>query len=212
MSNQKVYSETPLAVVADVSRIATRVVDRITGDRADFPLLVALAAARRLAKYDIRADVMYGRAAWVEVLENSTPVWTGAWKDHSHFWVATQFGETVDLTAAVSYKKRGGNPDIHPQYSPPLLWSKDYPRFYRYFPEGIAELETPSDPKFARWVELVLSEMDRHPLTDVNATENLDFPDEPLLCNGRRLLDDGAETFKNFDRVLGVRGIPESPI
>ena len=31
---------TPIAVIANVSRIVTKVVDRIAGDRADYPLLV----------------------------------------------------------------------------------------------------------------------------------------------------------------------------
>jgi len=40
---------------------------------------------------------------------------------------------------------------------------------------------------------------------------DLDFPDEPILCPGRRILDDGAQSFRHFDRALPVQGIPDRP-
>src|SRR5262245_199542 len=125
---QKTHS-TPLEVIANVSRVVTKVVDRIIGDRVDFPLLVAAACVEALKQFDIRAQVMYGHVAWVEVLEDQKLVWAGCWGENFHFWVATQFGEVVDLNSSVAHRKRSHTmPHLNAIYSPPMLWSKEIPR------------------------------------------------------------------------------------
>jgi hypothetical protein len=206
---------TSLPVIANVSRVVTKVVDRITGDRVDFPLMVAAACVEALKNFGIESRIMYGEAAWVEVLEDQSVVWAGCWGEHIHFWVATQFGEVVDLNTSVAFKKRAhDNPSVKPLYSPPILWAAEVPKFYRYTPEGVAELELTEERDLKRWesVKREINEKCVPALVMFDAVEaDLDFPNEPILCPDRRLLDDSTETFRHFDRALGVRGIPVAP-
>ena len=203
---------TPIEIIANVSRIVTRVVDRITGDRVDSPLMVASACVEALKTFGIESRVMYGPAAWVEVLEDNSVLWAGCWGTNFHFWVGTAFGETVDLNASVAYRKRAhDNPAVKPLYSPPMLWSREVPRFYRYVPEGVAELEL-HDPEDVRRYELVLREIqEKCGPKHLTIGGDPEFANEAILCPGRRLLDDSRESFKHFDRALSVRGIPEAP-
>lgn len=206
---------TPLPVIANVSRVVTSVVDRLTGDRVEFPLLVAAACVEALKRHGIESRIMYGPAAWVEVMDDHSVIWAGCWGRFFHFWVATQHGEVVDLNSSVAHRKRAhDNPEIKPLYSPPILWSAELPGFYRYQPEGVAELELTED-KDKRRYELVLEEVAKNcgpeHLDPEMIDEELEFPNEPILCPGRRLLDDSRGTFKHFDRALSVRGIPQAP-
>lgn len=208
-------SSTSLAIIANVSRVVTRVVDRITGDRVDFPLLVAAACVEALKEFSIESRVMYGQVAWIEVMEDHRLIWAGCWGKNFHFWVATQHGEVVDLNASVAHKKRAhDNPQLKALYSPPMLWSAEVPAFYRFIPEGIAELEL-TEERDKKQFELVLREIREkcHPrFIEGVADEDLDFPNEPILCPGRRLLDDSLDSFRHYDRALSVQGIPDAPI
>src|SRR5689334_19457121 len=113
-------TQTPLPVIANVSRVVTKVVDRITGDRVDFPLLVAAATVEALKGFGIESRIMYGQVAWIEVLDDHSVTWAGCWGENFHFWVATQFGEVVDLNASVAHRKRAhSNPNLKAVYSPP---------------------------------------------------------------------------------------------
>jgi hypothetical protein len=206
---------TSLPIIANVSRVVTKVVDRITGDRVDFPLMVAAATVEALKNFGIESRVMYGQAAWVEVLEDQSVVWAGCWGENIHFWVATQDGEVIDLNTSVAFKKRAhDNPAIKPLYSPPILWAAEVPKFYRYLPEGVAELELTDERDIKRY-EVVLAEIKEKCgpqfAKDETPESELDFPNEPILCPDRKLLDDSTETFRHFDRALGVRGIPVAP-
>lgn len=203
---------TPLAVIANVSRIVTRVVDRLTGDRADYPLLVAAAAVEALKKHGIEARVMYGQAAWIEILSNHAVQWAGCWGEHLYFWAATEFGEIVDLNASVAWKKRAhADPQARAIHSPPILWSNEVPKFYRYKPEGVAEVEL-HDEADRRKLTLVLEEIAEKCAPEKLQGDAEEFPNEPILCPGRKLLDDSLNTFKLFDRTLAVSGVPEAPI
>jgi hypothetical protein len=205
---------TPLPIIANVSRIVTRVVDRVMGDRGDFPLMVAFACHEALKQFQIESRVMYGQVAWVEILEDQTPIWAGCWGENFHFWVATQFGEVVDLNTSVAHRKRAhASPHVKALYSPPILWSREVPQFYRYKPEGIAELELTEERDLKKY-QVVLDEVREkcQPkwVDQISETE-LEFPNEPILCPGRKLLDDSQNTFKHFDRALSVFGIPQAP-
>ncbi len=205
---------TPLPIIAVISRVVSRVIDRIAGDRVEVPLMVAAAVQEALKLHGIQAQIMYGPAAWVEVLEDQSPIWAGCWGEHIHFWVATQYGEVVDLTTAVAYRKRAhDSPQSQSLYSPPLLWSREVPAFYRYLPEGIAELEL-TDAEDLRKFELVLNEVREKcsPEAVGHEGEQPSFPSEAMLCPGRKVLDDPRSTFRHFDRALRVRGIPPAPI
>jgi hypothetical protein len=206
---------TSLPVIANVSRVVTKVVDRITGDRVEFPLMVAAACVEALKNFGIESRVMYGQAAWLEVLEDQSVVWAGCWGENIHFWVATQYGEVVDLNTSVAFKKRAhDNLAIKPLYSPPILWSAEVPKFYRYLPEGVAELELTEERDVKRFetVKKEIIEKCRPEKIDADVdAKDLDFPNEPILCPDRKLLDDSTETFRHFDRALGVRGIPVAP-
>ena len=143
---------TAIDIIAQVSRVVSMSIDRITGDRSDVPLMVSAAVVEALKNHGIEARIMYGAAAWVEVLEDHSLIWSGCWGQSLHFWVATQFGEVVDLNTSVSHRKRPHDrPELKPAYSPPMVWAKELPRFYRYQAEGAAEIEL-SDPKdIDRW-------------------------------------------------------------
>ena len=95
---------------------------------------------------------MYGQSAWIEVMEDHSVLWAGCWGENLHFWVGTAYGETVDLTTSVAFKKRAhANPSLKALYSPPMLWSREVPVFYRYQPEGVAELELTEEQDVKRF-------------------------------------------------------------
>jgi len=206
---------TPLPVIANITRVVTSVVDRLTGDRVDCPLLVAAACVEALKKFGIESRIMYGQVAWIEVMEDHAVVWAGCWGENFHFWVATQYGEVVDLNTSVATRKRSHTaPQLKSLYSPPMIWSAEVPKFYRYIPEGVAELEL-TDERDKRNFEKTIAEIQEKcspELVDINSEENLDFVNEAILCPGKRILDDSRDSFKHFDRALSVQGLPESPI
>ncbi|MBI2712313.1 MAG: hypothetical protein HYX41_05570 [Bdellovibrio sp.] len=209
-----VVETTPLPIIANVSRVVTKVVDRITGDRGDYPLLVAAACVEALKKFGIESRVMYGQVGWIEILEDMAPIWAGCWGQNFHFWVATQYGEVVDLNTSVAHRKIShANPQFKPLYSPPMLWSVEVPPIYRYLPEGVAELDLTEERDQKRF-ETVLQEISEKciPAAIVNqSVDDLEFPNEPILCPGRRVLDDSKESFRHYDRALGIFGIPSPP-
>ena len=202
-------SSTPIEVIAQVSRVVSKVIDRITGDRNEVPLMVASAVVAALKNFEMGARVMYGPAAWVEILEDQSPIWAGAWGENFHFWAETDFGEIVDLNTSVAQRRKpeGGAASL---YSPPMLWSAEVPLFYRYKPEGIAELEL-SEERDIKQFDLVLAEIREKCTFDAIRGQEPEFANEPILCPGRKLLDDSVQTFKLFDRALSVKGIPEAP-
>lgn len=205
------FESTPLPVIANVARVVTKVVDRIAGDRNDYPLLVAAACVEALKGHGIDSRIMYGKVAWIEVLEDHSVIWTGCWGENVHFWVATQFGEVVDLNTSVAHRKRAHDrPELKPLFSAPMLWSREVPRFYRYEPEGIAEIEL-TEARDVQRQEAVFFEVREKCGTQVIAGVEQEFPNEPILCPNRKLLDDSHGNFKQFDRALSVRGIPDPP-
>lgn len=210
--NLPTAESTPLEIIAEVSRVVTKVIDRITGDRSDYPLMVAAAGVEALKGYGIEARVMYGQAAWIEVMEDHSVIWAGCWGQHLHFWIGTAFSETVDLNTSVAHKKRAhDNPALKPLYSPPMLWARDVPAFYRYVPEGVAELELTEARDIERY-EAVLREIrEKCVPARLAAAGEAEFPNEAILCPGRKLLDDSQGSFKHFDRALSVRGVPQAP-
>ena len=213
--NTQQNPRTPLPIVAHVSRVVTKVVDRIAGDRVDVPLLVAMGCVEALKCFNIESRVMYGQVAWIEILEDQSAIWAGCWGENFHFWVATQFGEVVDLNTSVAYRKRShSDPNMKALYSPPILWSAEVPKFYRYIPEGVAELElteSQDQRRFERVIEEIREKCGPQFLENVTE-EELDFPNEAILCPERKLLDDSRDSFKHFDRALSVYGIPKAPI
>ncbi len=211
---------TPLPIIAQVSRIVPLVIERVMGGRADFSLMVSASCVEALKCFGIESRVMYGQAAWVEILENHKAVWTGFWGENFHFWVATQYGEVIDLNVSVAFrikKPQSDKVEVKPFLSPPILWSSEVPSFYRYIPEGVAELELQDEREIQKY-ELVLDEIRKKcdPTQinlEVNAqSDDLDFLNEAILCPGRKILDDSKQSFRLFDRALCVSGIPEAPI
>jgi hypothetical protein len=207
-------TSTPLPIIANVSKVVSRVVDRLTGDRVDFPLLVAVACVEALKRFGIESRVMYGQVAWVEVLEDQSVIWAGCWGENFHFWVATQYGEVIDLNTSVAYRKRAhSSPNLTPLYSPPMIWSYELPKFYKCIPEGVAELDLIEESDKRRFEQVVAEIQEKcGPQFLPENPEELDFANEPILCPERRLLDDSKNTFRLFDRALAVHGIPDAPI
>lgn len=202
---------TPLEVVANVSRVVTRVVDRVTGDRSNYPLLVCIACVHALRGHGITAQVIFGKAAWIEVLPDHELRWVGCWSESVHLWVETQHGEVVDLNASVSFRRRtDGMRATDALRSPPILWSSEIPRFYRYAGEGLAQADLLED-RDRRWLDTCLREISEKCGTSQIEGKEAEFPNEPILCPGRRVLDDSESSFRHFERALGVRGIPAAP-
>ena len=209
---QNNYNPTPLNIIAAVSRLVTKITDRISGDRSEFPLLVNAVTLEALKIAGVNANIFYGQAAWIEVMEDMSLIWAGCWGRNYHFWIANNSGEVVDLNTSVSHRKKDHKNALHrPKYSPPLLWSREVPGFYRFVPEGIAEIEL-TEERDQRWLQLCLEEIRQKLPAALNVSEeDLDFPDEPILCPGRKILDDAAQSFRHFDRALMIHGIPEKP-
>lgn len=205
---------TPLAVIAQVSRVVTKAIDRITGDRQDVPLMVAAATVEALKNHGIPARVMYGPAAWIEVMEDHSVVWAGCWGRSFHFWAATAFGEVVDLTVSTAHRRRSHDrPEDRPVLSAPMLWSAELPAFYRYLPEGVAELELHEQRDIEQYARVLaeIAEKCRPELLPPGEPGPEHFANEAIVCPGRRILDDGAASFRRFDRALSVKGIPQPP-
>ena len=209
-------TSSPLSVIALVSRVVTRVVDRITGDRSECPLFVAGATQLALRQHAIGSHVLYGKAAWIEVLEDHSVIWAGCLNDdRPYFWVETQFKEIVDLNAHVHTRKSEKlNPNIKAIYSPPLLWSSEIPAFYRYEAVGAAEIADLEEPH-SRWWDRIQEEITQYcspqNLVVAAGNEDIEFPNEPLIAPDRKLLDDTVLSFQQFDRALSVRGLPAPP-
>jgi hypothetical protein len=176
---------------------------------------VAVACVEALKAFQIQSRVMFGQVAWIEILENQSAVWAGCWGENFHFWVATQFGEIIDLNTSVAHRKRSHSaPQWKAIYSPPMIWSAELPYFYRCIPEGIAELDL-LETRDQKHYENAISEVRKNCTPEQLLKEdpaNLSFPNEAILCPGRRVLDDNQESFKHFDRALSIYGVPESPI
>lgn len=209
---------TPLSLVAQIAKRVTEAADRIAGDRFDVPLLVNLAVVRALAKQEIQAQVMYGPVAWIEVLLDHSVIWSGCWGKSHGFWVATQFGETVDLNASASHRKRGTvgpGADVQTLISPPMLWTKEVPAFFRYEPVGVAAVvrEDLIEERDLKMYDRLMAAVDEIPSSSSSESEpSADlFPNEPIACTGRRILDDSKQSFRQYDRALAVRGIPPAP-
>lgn len=197
-------------IIANVSRIVSRVTDRLTGDRSAYPLLVCMGLQAALKNHGITSRILYGDVAWLEVLENHTVLWAGTWGENFGFWVESEYGEVIDLNTSISHRNTDSkNPDHKPLYSPPILWSNDVPKFYRYRPQGVAELgELP--PRDQRWLDLLCDEINQKCQPHLLIEEE-EFPNESIICPGRKLLDDTQGTFKLYDRAISVVGIPQSP-
>lgn len=174
--------------------------------------MVAAATVEALKQHGISGRVMYGEAAWIEVLENHAIQWSGCWGGSIYFWVETEFAETVDLNASVAWKKRAhAAPNQRPIGSPPILWSREIPRFYRYVPEGIAELELLEEADRKKY-DVIVREIAEKCRPELLLGDAEEFPNEPIICPERKLLDDSKQSFRFFDRTLAVTGIPDAPI
>lgn len=230
--------ETPLSTLTTVTQRVVAITDRLVGDRGYAPIFVAKVLEHALKLEDISAAVIYGEAAWAEVVpdENGNPrvQWGGRWHQdpgsqdagNFYFWVETRFGEWVDLTAASI--SRGSRPKA--LWAPPLLWSRSVPSFYKFKPHGMAEVEF-TEPNQLKLFNLACEEIaalrqDSMAPKDP-ATESSDLLsgllsgllNEPLLISrlgehGQRdlqVVDDSRQSFLNFDRALSVLGLPEGP-
>lgn len=225
-SSKPTLMTTPLSLVGPLSQQVIAITDRLVGGRGHAPMLVAKSIEYALMLFDISSAVLYGEAAWVEVLESDPHPkiqWGGRWlPDDSpsespsfYFWVETRFGEWVDLVApSIS---RGGKPRA--QWAPPLLWSRQIPKFFKYRPHGMAEIEF-SEPSQKRIFDQVCEELkawqqstriafDAAPGSDGFPSDQ--FPNEPMLCDEQRVLDDSRQSFLNYDRALSIFGVPELP-
>jgi hypothetical protein len=120
----------------------------------------------------------------------------------------------IDLNVSVGHRKRSHDrPELRAMLAPPMLWSAEVPSFYRYVPEGVAELEL-LEARDIQQYDRVLAEIREKcgPALLPPGEPGADaFPNEPMVCPGRRILDDSSGTFRQFDRALAVRGIPKLP-
>lgn len=200
--------QTSLEIVGCVSKSVTKAADQLFGDRSLHPLLVCLGGVYALEHFKISSRCLYGQAQWIEILENEKPIWAGSSPQRPHFWLQSQFGETIDFNISVSHRLNSpSGPKEKSKYSPPMLWSLEIPQFYEYHVEGIAEIN-PEDHKLLkqldrlkRRIEIAISEYEKSKL--------IEFPNEPLLGPERKLLDSTQKEFQHFDRALSIHGFPE---
>lgn len=215
VNSMNTLQQTPLDIVAHISRIVTLCVDRITGDRSDYPLLVCGAVQQALKQHGIQSRILYGQVAWIEIIKNHTPIWAGCFQDHFSFWVESEFGEIIDLNMSVAHRKtaHSGPTQEKSLYSPPMLWSKKIPLFYRFGPTGIAEFSG-DDLSLVRdqsWLDLITEEIQKKCQPILLKTGEETFPAEPILCPNLQVLDDEHKTFWSFDQALSAHGIPPAP-
>jgi len=202
---------TPLPIIASVTKTLTKATDRLTGDRNDYPTLLCLGIVYALKKFNISSSIWYGEAAWIECLKDHSILWTGAWGENFHFWVQTQFSEIVDLNTSVSYRKKfSSDPEKKPILSPPLLWSSEIPLFYRYKPIGFAEIE-PEIERDQKWLQFLYEEIDEKIKKEDESKIDFEFPNEAIICPGKKLLDDSKKSFQSFDEHLQKTGLPQAP-
>jgi len=198
---------TPLPIVAHASRISMILAERYLTDRTRSPLFLAYGLSEALKCFGIKSRVMFGNASWLEVMEDHTVLWAGAFGDRMHFWLETEFHETVDLYTGAAHRAESGS-HLKAKYSSPNLWSKEIPAFYKYRAEGIAEADQVDDPT----LQLYLKEIREQCALVNQSDENAAFFNEPFICNERKLMDDSKGSFKQFERAVQVRGIPKAPI
>lgn len=200
---------TRLEIVGAVSLVVTSVVDRLTGDRADQPLLLAVGTQAALRVLGVHSEVIFGEAYWVEVLENKEPVWAGSFGGEKHFWVFTQENELIDLSLSVAYRRKVRAPqEQKATLSPPMIWCSRTPRFCRYEAQGIAEID-PASEKDLRLARQLTTQVEAEMIRLRNSEfKDVSFPNSPILCPNLQVLDDSLMSFQQYDRVLGVRGIP----
>lgn len=198
---------TPLPIVAHVSRISMVLAERFLTDRTRSPLFLAYGVFEALKCFNIKSRVMFGNAMWLEVMEDHSVLWAGAFGERMHFWLETEFHETVDLYVGAAHRAESGS---HQQavYSSPNLWSKEIPSFYRYQAEGIAEADNLEDPTLQSYLREIREQCVSVDPEDQNAA----FFNEPFICNDKKLMDDSKNSFKHFERAIQVRGIPKAPL
>jgi hypothetical protein len=204
--------ETPLALIATITKTVTSITDQLTGDRSAAPLLVAKACQYALGLCQIQSDCLYGSAAWIEITEAHSPLWTGCWDSNVHFWVQTEFQETVDLNVSVATRQKfDPTSQIKTIISPPMVWSKILPKIYCYDPHGIAEFGSLSESEltmlnttFERIQKSLSTDITKEPVAD-------DFPNEAILCPNQKVLDDSKGSFRTLDRAVGIHGLPDLP-
>lgn len=194
------YSSTPYEVIAELGRRIPSISDRLTGGRAHYPLLVCALVKHGLSEFKIDSRIFFGQAAWVEIDAMDKPRWAGFWTGVPYFWLQTQFSELVDLNLSANFRLRSEEPA---KLSPPMLWSREIPNFCKYEASGIAEPEF-GEGQERRWYEVGCQELSIREPSD-------SMPAEALLCTGRRVLDDGSQSFLHFDRSLRIFGLPSMP-
>lgn len=203
-------NESSLALIAHASRITLSIVDRFLDQRAAQPIVVSQTLHEILKRYHFESLIHYGHAAWIEIREDEQPIWTGAWGENLWFWLETAHGETVDLAAAHSFKLPDGS-GHHSLRSVPLLWAKEIPSFYRYHSHGWAETDLEEPATKNLWQPILRAIEDLELPTLGTEAQPSDFPNEPIVCSGRRILDNSAADFRHFDRALSIFGMPEAP-
>ncbi len=202
MEKDQEVRATPLDVIARTAHIVLGSVDRIVGGRQQYPVILNFALQYCLKKFGVDSRIMYGKAAWLEVLENGSLIWAGHFGDKPHFWLQTEYAETVDLHLGVAYLQDSGV-HLKSRYSPPNLWTRELPNFCKYAPQGVAEFDPP-EGKFSEWITAIFSQIDRS-----IETKDADFPNEAFLCPNRKVLDNSESRFRYYDRALSVQTWPE---
>lgn len=197
---------TLLPVVSRTIALTCSIADRLTSARERYPLFVCALGKEILAQQKIQSRIMYGHAAWVEIsAATREPVWAGFWGENFSFWLETEYKETIDLNTPVAhrrgYEALGAFSSLH---SPPILWSRRIPSFYKYIPQGLAETDLTQE-RDLKWFETA-----RNEARDKLAGE-YDFPNVPIIGPEGKLLDDSQESFKQYDEILTEKGIPQAP-
>jgi hypothetical protein len=193
---------TPLPIVAHISRLVSLRMELAFGPAGCMPLATSFLVYRALKAVGLSSRIVYGKAACVEIHEPETPVWWGGSAFES-VWVETSFEEVIDLASGSPRDASG-----RVQYHAPFLWSKPIPDFFVYHLEGHVELDLESEQPMVKRMQRLAADLEK----DV-----MELPQEPIFPNHAmviqgRVLDDAQATFKFYDRVCRLKGLPPLPL
>ncbi len=198
-------STTELSIIESTIGWIPLLCDRLTTDRADAPLFVAACVREWLSAHGVSSRIFFGRAAWILLMPDEMPVWAGLWEKAPYFWVETEFKETVDINACITHRRMlATSLEFQNAVPPPMLWSREVPKFFRFAPDGLAELPMDSEKERDLW-ERALAEM-----RDLKEKKPR-LPNIPIVGPNRKVLDSEQGLFRRYDRALQIRGIPAAP-
>lgn len=189
-------AQTKEHLIRTLSRGVVLSTERVTGDRTSYPLFVYTALKALLTTHGHGGRIFYGKAAFLAV-ENERQSWFVFGEKRPYFWIETENKETVDLNVFRLIKKMGF-------LGPPLIWSKDIPIFYKYVPEGLAEVDEKEVSESSVFQSILKGAS--------QAQSSEEVVNEPIIFPDRKMLDSEQEEFATYEKLLNLSTVEKPPI